>query len=121
MVLKRGFFLLLGCLALALGLLGIVLPLLPTVPFILLAAFCFARSSERLHHWLMNHPWFSDALLQWQEKRAMRPTLKKKAMWLTGLSFCISIAIVPIVWVKFLLLLMALGLLWYLKSIPEID
>ncbi|AVV81902.1 membrane protein [Shewanella putrefaciens] len=68
MVLKRGFFLLLGLTALALGLLGIVLPLLPTVPFILLAAFCFARSSERLHMWLMAHPWFADALTNGSNK-----------------------------------------------------
>lgn len=117
MILKRGLFLLIGCLALGLGLLGIVLPLLPTVPFILLAAFCFARSSERLHQWLMTHPWFADALTQWQQHRAMRPGLKRRAMLLTGLSFSVSILVVPIVWVKLLLLTMACGLLWYLKTI----
>lgn len=120
MVLKRGLFLLLGLTALALGLLGIVLPLLPTVPFILLAAFCFARSSERLHHWLMTHPWFADALTQWQEQRAMRKGLKRKAMIVSALSFSVSIIVVPILWVKGLLLVMALVLLWYLKGIPEI-
>jgi len=121
MVLKRGLFLLLGLTALALGLLGIVLPLLPTVPFILLAAFCFARSSERLHHWFMTHPWFADALTQWQEQRAMRKGLKRKAMVVSALSFSVSIIVVPILWVKGLLLVMALVLLWYLKGIPEIE
>ncbi|AVT49222.1 YbaN family protein [Shewanella baltica] len=121
MVLKRGLFLLLGLTALALGLLGIVLPLLPTVPFILLAAFCFARSSERLHHWLMTHPWFADPLTQWQEQRAMRKGLKRKAMVVSALSFSVSIIVVPILWVKGLLLVMALVLLWYLKGIPEIE
>ena len=121
MVLKRGLFLLLGLTALALGLLGIVLPLLPTVPFILLAAFCFARSSERLHHWLMTHPWFADASTQWQEQRAMRKGLKRKAMVVSALSFSVSIIVVPILWVKGLLLVMALVLLWYLKGIPEIE
>jgi len=121
MILKRGLFLLIGCLALGLGLLGIIVPLLPTVPFILLAAFCFARSSTRLHQWLMTHPWFADALTQWQEHRAMRPGLKRRAMLLSGLSFSVSILVVPIVWVKLLLLTMAIGLLWYLKTIPEIE
>jgi len=121
MVLKRGLFLLLGLTALALGLLGIVLPLLPTVPFILLAAFCFARSSERLHHWLMTHPWFADPLTQWQEQRAMRKGLKRKAMVVSALSFSVSIIVVSILWVKGLLLVMALVLLWYLKGIPEIE
>lgn len=121
MVLKRGLFLLLGLTALALGLLGIVLPLLPTVPFILLAAFCFARSSDRLHLWLMTHPWFADALTQWQQQGAMRKGLKRKALILTAISFSISIIWVPLVWVKGLLITMALILLWYLKSIPEIE
>ncbi|MGL5047861.1 MAG: YbaN family protein [Shewanella sp.] len=121
MVFKRGLFLLLGLTALALGLLGIVLPLLPTVPFILLAAFCFARSSERLHQWLMTHPWFSDALTQWQEQRAIRKSLKKRAMIISALSFSISIIVVPLLWVKGMLLVMALALLWYLKRIPEIE
>ncbi|MGI2066561.1 YbaN family protein [Shewanella sp. MF08487] len=121
MAIKRGLFLLLGLIALALGLLGIVLPLLPTVPFILLAAFCFARSSERLHYWLMTHPWFADALTQWQEQRAMRKGLKRKAMIVSALSFSVSIVVVPILWVKGLLLVMALVLLWYLKEIPEIE
>ena len=121
MAIKRGLFLLLGLIALALGLLGIVLPLLPTVPFILLAAFCFARSSERLHYWLMTHPWFADALTQWQEQRAMRKGLKRKAMIVSALSFSLSIIVVPILWVKGLLFVMALILLWYLKGIPEIE
>ncbi|ABM24541.1 protein of unknown function DUF454 [Shewanella sp. W3-18-1] len=121
MVLKRGFFLLLGLTALALGLLGIVLPLLPTVPFILLAAFCFARSSERLHIWLMTHPWFADALTQWQQQGAIRKGLKRKAMLISALSFSISIMLVPIMWVKGMLIAMALILLWYLKSIPEVE
>lgn len=121
MVLKRGFFLVVGLTALALGLLGIVLPLLPTVPFILLAAFCFARSSERLHNWLMAHPWFADALTQWQQQGAIRKGLKRKAMMLSALSFSLSIVLVPLLWVKGLLFTMALFLLWYLSRIPEID
>lgn len=121
MVIKRGLFLLLGLIALVLGLLGIVLPLLPTVPFILLAAFCFARSSKRLHLWLMTHPWFADTLTQWQQQGAMRKSLKRKAMLVSILSFSFSIIVVPILWVKGVLIVMALILLWYLKTIPEIE
>ena len=51
---KKGFFVALGCISLALGTVGIVLPILPTVPFYLLTAFCFANSSERLHNWFLH-------------------------------------------------------------------
>jgi uncharacterized membrane protein YbaN (DUF454 family) len=121
MVLKRGLFLLAGLSSLALGMIGIVVPLLPTVPFILLAAFCFARSSDSLHHWLMTHPWFSDALNQWQQQRAIRKGLKRKALFFTALSFCLSILVVPLIWLKFMLLTMACGLLLFLWKLPEVS
>ncbi|MCW3174162.1 YbaN family protein [Shewanella subflava] len=120
MVIKRGLYLVVGLLSLLLGVIGIVVPLLPTVPFILLAAFCFARSSERLHQWLMTHPWFSEALNNWQTKRALNKTLKRRAMIMTTLSFGISISVVPLVWVKIMLLVMLCGLLIYLWQIPEL-
>ena len=55
----------------ALAIVGAVLPLLPTVPFLLLAAFCFARSSERLHGWLLNHPRFGPPIADWTERGAI--------------------------------------------------
>ena len=56
-----------GLLALALGTLGIVLPILPTTPFALLAAVCFAKGSPRLHQWLITHPWFATGIENWQK------------------------------------------------------
>ena len=120
MVIKRGLYLIVGLLSLLLGVIGIVVPLLPTVPFILLAAFCFARSSERLHQWLMSHPWFAEALNNWQTKRALNRTLKRRAMIMTTFSFAISITLVPLIWVKLMLLGMLCGLLIYLWQIPEL-
>lgn len=121
MMLKRGLFLLAGLCSLGLGILGIVLPILPTVPFILLAAYCFARSSNRLHRWLMQHPWFAEPLKNWQEKKAIRKDLKRKAYMVSSLSFIVSIAIVPLIWVKVMLLCLGTGLIMYLRQIPEID
>lgn len=121
MAVKRGFFLIIGLCSLILGLVGIALPILPTVPFILLAAFCFARSNERLHQWLVNHPWFSEGIHQWQSKRALSHSLKRKAMLMSSLSFTISILIVPIMWVKLMLLCMMIILLFFLWRIPELE
>ncbi|MEH6576886.1 MAG: YbaN family protein [Amphritea sp.] len=59
-------YLLAGLTCIALGLFGVVLPLLPTTPFVLLAAFCFSRSSDRMHHYLINHPIFGKLLHDWQ-------------------------------------------------------
>jgi len=72
----RGLWLVCGLAAMALGAIGAVLPLLPTVPFLLLAAFCFARSSERLHAWLLNHPRFGPPILDWAERGAIARTAK---------------------------------------------
>ena len=51
---KKILYMIIGCISLVLGIVGVVLPILPTVPFVLLAAFCFARSSERLDDWFKN-------------------------------------------------------------------
>lgn len=51
---KKILYILIGCISLGLGIIGVILPILPTVPFVLLAAFCFARSSERLDGWFKN-------------------------------------------------------------------
>ncbi len=61
----------LGFVALSLGAIGIFTPFLPTVPFLLLAAFSFARSSERLHDWLLSHPTFGPPIRDWQRSGAI--------------------------------------------------
>lgn len=65
-----------GWMGMGLGLVGTVLPVVPTVPFLLLAAFCFARSSPRLYHWLMQHPRFGGPLRDWQAHQAIGRRVK---------------------------------------------
>ena len=62
-----------GWTAFGFGVLGVALPLLPTVPFMLLAAFCFARGSDRFHHWLMNHSRFGPQIHDWYAAGVIRP------------------------------------------------
>ena len=89
----RLFWILLGLISLGLGIVGIVLPLLPTVPFVLLAAFCFARSSERLHHWLLSHAHFGPTVTDWQERGAVSPRAKRLATVSIALVFGISLVL----------------------------
>ncbi|MCH8134660.1 MAG: YbaN family protein [Proteobacteria bacterium] len=67
----RVFWLVVGILALALGGLGVVLPLLPTTPFVLVAAFAFANSSDTLHQWLLDHKIFGPLIANWQRYGAI--------------------------------------------------
>ena len=68
---KKVFFVALGCLSLALGVVGIVLPILPTVPFFLLTAFCFAKSSERLHSWFLGTTMYKKYIGSYMERKRM--------------------------------------------------
>lgn len=70
-----------GVISLGLGIVGAFLPLLPTVPFVLLAAFCFSRSSRRAEDWLLNHRLFGPMVRDWRAQRAI-PLRAKQAAWL---------------------------------------
>lgn len=76
--LKKAFFVALGCISLALGTIGIALPILPTVPFYLLTAFCFANSSERLHTWFTHTTVYKKYIGSYFRRRGM--TRKAKAL-----------------------------------------
>lgn len=83
---KKPFFFAVGLFALLLGVAGVVLPLLPTTPFILLSAYCFAQSSPRFHYWLLNHAYWGRLIKQWQTNRA----IPKKAKYLAAVMMALS-------------------------------
>ncbi len=78
-----------GLVSLALGAIGLFLPLLPTVPFLLLAAICFANTSERLHAWLLSHRVFGPPIQNWNERGA----ISRNAKWLASASIVASFAL----------------------------
>ncbi|MEM9148366.1 MAG: YbaN family protein [Pseudomonadota bacterium] len=82
-----------GWIALAAGMVGAVLPLVPTVPFLILAAYCFARGSERMHHWLVTHPRFGPAIQDWRQHRAISRAGKRAAVITIALAFGLSLAL----------------------------
>lgn len=79
---KRWPYLVLAGISIALGFLGIVIPGLPTTPFLLLAAWAAARSSPRLHAWLHQHRWFGPPLRHWETQRAVATRSKLVAVLL---------------------------------------
>jgi len=114
----RHVFIVLGFAALVLGFIGIFLPILPTTPFILLAAAFFARGSERFHSWLLQHHITGPLIVEWYEHRSLRAGVKHWAYLLTVLSFGSSILIIEPLQIKFLLLILFLILIYFLWRIP---
>ena len=82
-----------GFASLTLGAIGIFLPLLPTVPFLLLTAFCFARASDRLHDWLLSHKTFGPPIIAWRDHGAIGRRAKLLATLSIAAAFLISIAL----------------------------
>lgn len=89
----RAFWLIVGTGATGLAVLGIVLPLLPTTPFLLVAAFAFARSSETVHSWLVTHPRLGPPIVDWNREGAIHPRAKVAAVLAMIATFAISLAV----------------------------
>ena len=88
-----------GFICFGLGAVGAFLPLLPTVPFMLLAAYCFARGSERFHEWLITHPRFGPPILDWQEHGTISRRAKTMAGIAIGTTFGISVVMGLKTWI----------------------
>jgi len=107
-----------GTLLVGVGILGIFVPVLPTTPFLLLAAACYARSSQRFYHWLLNNRWFGSYIRNYREGRGI--TLKIKVwtlalLWITiGCSAVFAVQWFP---VKLILILIAIGVSIHILSI----
>ena len=86
----RHSYLALGWTCLGLGMVGLFLPVMPTTVFILVAAWAFARSSPALHQWLREHPRFGEALIAWEQHRAMPRRAKRTALLMLALSYAFT-------------------------------
>jgi uncharacterized membrane protein YbaN (DUF454 family) len=87
-----------GLVSVALGAVGVFLPILPTVPFLLLAAFCFARSNPAWEQRLLDHPRFGVPLRQWRERRAISRTAKLSALLALAFSAMMGFVALPLPW-----------------------
>lgn len=115
---KRGLLTAAGSIALGLGVVGIFVPLLPTTPFLLLAAACYVRSSERLSGWLLNHRILGRYIRDYRDGRGM--PLRAKIVTLVLLWGTIGASAtwaVSLLWVRLLLAAVALGVTVHLLVI----
>ncbi len=113
-----------GTFFVALGVLGIFVPVLPTTPFLLLAAFCYARSSERFLHWLLTNRWFGAYIKNYREGRGI--PLREKLLTIVALWLSIGFSALYVVeswWGKLLLVAVAVGVTAHLLRIktPRAD
>lgn len=113
----RPVWLLAGVLALLLGIVGIFLPLLPTTPFVLLAAFCFARGSQRWEHWLLNHPTWGPMVRDWRASRAVPLRAKQLATVMMSASSLWAWWVIPSVW-RWMPALCCSLVAWWLWRLP---
>ena len=117
---KRQLFFILGVVFFVTGLVGVVLPMLPTTPFMILAAGCFAKSSPRFHQALLNNRWIGQDLQRWETQRTMLRATKKRATWVIVVMFSISIGVLyERIELQLLLVSIAAILLFFLWRVPE--
>ncbi|GEN88949.1 YbaN family protein [Oceanobacillus sp. FSL W8-0428] len=112
---KKAILVSCGSLSLGLGIIGIILPLLPTTPFLLLSAACYAKSSERLYNWLLENKYFGSYIKNYRAGKGIPLKVKITAvsvLWLS-LSFTIFF-VIPLVAVKLLLAVIGSYFTWFI-------
>ncbi len=110
-----------GTLFVGLGVVGIFLPVLPTTPFLLLAAACYARSSKGFYHWLLNNRWFGLYIKNYRQKKGMPLKIKLLTVVLLWLTILISVLFaVQSLAVRIILIIIAIGVSWHILSIKTL-
>ena len=119
-VVVRLLYLAAGTVCVVLGFVGIFVPLLPTTPLILLAAFFFSKGSERMHRWLTHHPRFGHIIQDWEQHRVIRPRAKRLAsiMIVAGIGLSLVLTNFSMV-VRVLLAATGLGVILLIRSYPS--
>lgn len=117
----RSLYLAAGFAALALAVAGALLPILPTTPFLLLAAACFARSSKRFHDKLLANRIAGPIIREWTAHRSIRRDVKRWVYVLMALSFGSSILVMPTLWLQVMLAVLGIVLTFFIWRIPVRD
>ena len=108
----------LGWLCVSLGVIGIFLPIMPTTPFLLVAAWCFARSSERFYQWLLNHKRLGPIVSAWQSGAGLPRKVRNRILVLLWFSLCSTSLIIHLWWAAVGLLVLGCAVSAYMLSLP---
>ncbi len=104
-----------------LAILGSILPIVPTTPFLLLAAWCFARSSPRFHRWFLGNRWFGQYIRDYQSGRGIPRIVKVGTILLLWASIITSaLLVVEATWMRALLIAVAAGVTWHVARLPTL-
>ncbi|MBR5105902.1 MAG: YbaN family protein, partial [Alistipes sp.] len=114
----RIFLIIVGCISLALGIMGIFVPMLPTTPFLLLSAAAWLKASPSLYAWLLNHKLFGEYIRNYHEHRAIPLRVKifsVTLVWLT-IGYCIFAVVDKWWWAQLLMAILAIAISWHILS-----
>lgn len=116
---KKSLLIIVGTISLGLGIIGIVLPLLPTTPFLLLASYCYCRGSKRLDNWLLNNRYLGEYIRNYREGKGISLTIKVFTISLLWAVISYSaFFIMKILIVQVILVIIAIGVSIHLIEIP---
>lgn len=118
---KKILLIIVGTVSVVLGVTGIFLPILPTTPFLLLASYCFLKSSSRLYNWLMDHPVLGFYVKSYIKYRGVEKRYKILSISLLWLTMLISIYIVKNNYVRLLLLAIAIGVTTHILKLRTLS
>lgn len=117
----RGLLIVAGTLSLGLGIIGIFLPILPTTPFLLLAAACYARSSKKFYNWLINNRWFGEYIRNYREGRGIPWKVKILSVSFLWITILISVYfVVTHLLIRIMLILIAIGVTAHILTIQTL-
>jgi uncharacterized membrane protein YbaN (DUF454 family) len=117
---KRLIFLVCGHLSVILGIIGAVLPVVPSTPFMILAAYCYSKSSPKLHQKILNLPHVGSHVRDWEDHGLISVKAKILSIFLLGIMIGFSIYLLKVVWLKIMLAVIALAISTFIFSRPSV-
>lgn len=121
LLIKKYLYIILGSISLALGVTGVFIPVLPTTPFLLLASFCYLRSSEGMYHWLMSHKIFGSYIYSYMTYKAIPKKTKIGAFIFLWSTLIISMILMPSMHLRLFLAVVGISVTVHLVTLKTMS